>query len=173
MPNKRQTTVLAALVFLVLFGWSRLRQMNKQSDAQLVAPVLKADEQEKIIVEPQLHQITVVKRDGTQTLSLPGNRPVAIVQDVGGKLTIQTRFWGTEIQPWIGFGFADEFGISGGLSVFYVGRFDFNVGVTGILTDPLSVRGIAGPSYNLYSNTSILAAMDTSKHFWVQAFWRF
>lgn len=170
----RNKLVLAGVVLLTLFLAIFGRHTeDKKLDQSITSTVLKPAEKEKILVEPQHHRITITTVAGEETLSLPGSRPVAITEDFNGHLTVTTRKWGTEFQPWFGAGFSDNFGASLGFSWFYLSRFDLNAGVTAVIADGVSVRGIIGPSYNVYSNTHLLAAVDTSKHFWVQAFWRF
>ena len=149
--------IIAGLLLLFL----RI-QCQKKQDQNINSVVLKPNEKEKILVNPQRHTISVVTHSGVSKKFMP-SRPFSIVEDKQGKLSLLTRDWGTEIDPLFGFSYGDDLRVNVGASFFYYKNFDFN-GQLGLLFDTRSpdplVKPLVSISYNVYSNTNLFVGTN-------------
>lgn len=167
--NVKKWAILALIVVGGLFAFSCARKHAKKVDQATSSTVLGPNQQEKIVVNPEKHTITVTtkKSNGqtqTTTTYLP-DRPVSITEDKNGKLSLVDKTWGTEVRPYGGFGgdFEGKARIHGGLDFFYIHRFDLGMGLAFNPTDLKDTRADLNLSYNFWSNTSIAFSLDNHK----------
>lgn len=161
--------ILVAIAVLAIVGWHFGRKHAVKANAVVTSTVLAPDQKEKIIVDPTKHTLTVItkKADGTdQTITtfLP-DRPTAVIEDNNGKLSLIDHKWGTELRPYLGFGYDLERSprVNLGADLFYFHKFDLGLGLGLDPTQLKDTRMNLSLSYNFYSNTSIAFSFDNHR----------
>ncbi|MGH7975004.1 MAG: hypothetical protein ACREBR_05735 [bacterium] len=175
VSNLKLYSILGLVILLGLFCFKGCRKVQKKQDKDATSTVLTPDQKEKIVVDPEKHNIAVTTKnpDGTTTTThtyLP-DRPTQIIEDKNGKLKIVDHKFGTEVRPYIGVGGqSDGTGrIHAGADLFYFHKLDLGVGLgfnTGIFNEVSAFKDTrlsANVSYNVWSNTSLALSVDNHK----------
>lgn len=168
LKDKAKKGLIAVLiVVLALGGYHYWHKHDVKVDKQITNPVLGPDQKEKIIVDPEKHTITVIKKnpDGSTTENktyLP-DHPTSITEDKNGKLTVESRKFGTEHRPYIGAGYSDAPRLYLGMDWFYYKKLDLGTGVGFNMEHLKDVRLEANVSYNIWNNTSLTVSYDNHK----------
>lgn len=155
--------VVAALLGAVLLIMRRCDREHKQTQ-EILTTVLTSSETKKIIVEPGRRSVSVVTKQGKETLKLYGNEPLSISEDVHGAITINQRKWGTELAPFVGLGVSDSLRGYFGLSLFYWRSFSLGLGISSDFTPPINGRAFGAVSLNVFRNTSLAVGVETGNY---------
>lgn len=153
---------LIVVLLLAIYGYIQ-HKIDQNKDRSIISTVLKPNEREKLIINEKNHTITTITRDGTKVQPIGPKSSITVGDD--GKITIQTRTFGTELSPFIGVGF--DSGITGraalGLNGFYWRQFELGCGISDSFTNVKDARLFVQGSYNFYGNMAIGITVDNHK----------
>jgi hypothetical protein len=91
---------IAAVLLLSTVWWVMHRRDTKR-DAAINSPLLRPEDNAKIIVDPRRHTIVTVTRDGTKATFLPRSG-ASVTIGKSGEVRTNTRTFGTEVCPFVG-----------------------------------------------------------------------
>lgn len=152
--------IIGLAVGLAVIGFFFMRSCDRKKDVTNSDAVLKPGESEAVLVNPGTHQITLISKVHTKTFTLP-SRPSRISLMTADGIKIASPQYGTEALPFMTGIFTLNGGkLGGGLSVFYYKRADLDLGFA---TNPKYVQdttAFIGVSTFIYSNTSLMLALD-------------
>lgn len=143
---------------------------DKYIDNNINSPLLQPNEKEKIIVEPERHKIKIIthvsKSDDVKEAYFNDRGHTSVVINKDNSVTVNSRSWGTEFNPFIGLSYGDVFRLPVGFNFFYYRRFDlgFSVAPSLLFNKDFSVRGQVLLGYGLsgqFSNTHLFLGIDT------------
>lgn len=163
----KHIAAITGVVLLGLLGYRFWIHHAKKVDQNIVSTVLQPNQKQKEIIDPIKHKITTITRDNTgkeitHTTYLP-DRPISIVEDNNGKLTIEERKWGPECRPYFGAGFDGDVRLHLGLDGLYFRTFDFGGGLKMNPVELKDTRVDVNASWNFYSHTSLALSYDNHK----------
>jgi len=130
---------IGVIIFSILLG---LRACQAKRDKGIVSPILRADVDEKIIVNPSKHSLVIINRQGTQALVLP-DRASSIEVLKTGKLRLTVPQYGFIVSPFIGIGWGGQLNDYVGCDLFYWKRLD--VGMAFSFDRELKIRSLGFP----------------------------
>lgn len=167
MAKIKHIATITGLVLLALLGYRLWQKHAKKVDQNTLSTVLQPDQKQKAIIDPIKHELTTVTRDKngkevTHKTYLP-DRPIAIVENNDGKITIESRKWGPEFRPYFGAGFDGDVRLHLGADGLYFNKFDLGGGFKFNPVELKDTRIDANISYNFYSHTSLALSIDNHK----------
>jgi hypothetical protein len=167
MTKTKAVTYASLVAILLLYGWFRLRRHDNASDHSISSVVLPTTDREKLIVDEHTHTITIVSRTvvgKTQSKKefLPPHASFEVKND--GTVKVQTRAYGTEISPSVGFGIGTDVTLraAGNVGLLYAWRIEAGLGVASG-SRLSSARFLASIGYNVYDNVMVSAYVDNQK----------
>lgn len=151
---------VAGATILVIFSLLGLKSCQTKRDETIASTSLKAGVQEKIIVNPSKHTITVISDKGTQLITLPDHPSIIEILKTG-KVKITAPQWGYELDPFLGAAFSLHGGLLGaGADLFYYKKLDLGMG---FMPNPSYMQDtglFVAVSYRVWSNTSLALGID-------------
>lgn len=157
--NKIKYYVAVFVVLLLGFFW--LRHRDRKIDRSTSSTVLAPGIQEKLIVNPDTHKLTIVLPSGSQELFLP-DRPSSIEIDKNGRVIVTAKKWGSELKMFGGIQASDAFRLAVGIDGLYYKRLDLGLGIADKIGNYVPV-GFGKVSYNFWSHLQAGLTYDTEK----------
>ncbi len=140
-------------------GWYLMQRQDTVTDQVILKPVLLEGQTAKVILNPKKHRATIVTTEGVKEIFI-GNHPSSVIVNDDGTVKVQTRKFGTELEPFVGLGYDSKLRLFAGAGVFYWHRFDLNVALALSPTSKPDLRFQALLSWNVYSNTHLFVGLD-------------
>ncbi len=156
----RHYVSVAGVWALVLLSALGLRACETKQQEQIASTNLKAGVQEKIIINPTKHTLTVVTASGPKTVHLPDHASSVEIFKTGKVKTTVPQL-GYEQMPFIGFGFSHVWKIVGGVDLLYFKGLDLGPAIMfapNNVFDSMRVAGVL--SYTVTSNTRVGVSID-------------
>lgn len=163
-------------LIIVCISFAVLRRCNRDVDNRISSPVLKSDEQAKVILDPRKRTATTVQRTHTGTVTKQTYLPphtTAITVDAKGNVKFNSRVGGTEYAPFIGFAYSDKARLLVGVNLLYYRAWEGGLAVAPTMSGAFSIRLALVASYNVYSNTSLFVGVTHQKEPIGGIAWRF
>ena len=151
---------VAGGTILVLLGLLSLRACQTKQEENIASTSLRANVQEKIVINPTKHTVTITTAKGTKTTRLPDRASSIEVFKTGGVKATIPQF-GYEQRPFIGFGFSHVWKIVAGADLLYFKGLDLGPAVMfapNNVFDSMRVAGVL--SYTVTSNTRVGMSID-------------
>lgn len=174
MSKIRGAIYAVTIIGLLAFLWAQRRKHDSAVTAQIKSVALPVNDQAKVIVDPEHHTITVVKRGAgnkvdTTTTFLP-SRGASIDLRKDGSVLVTAPKWGTEINPFVGGAFGSDIRLRAalGLNLLYVQRWELGGGLL-LNTNIHDTRVFVHVSYNVYANYYVAGGVDNQRTFHLMA----
>lgn len=143
------------LVGLILGGFLYVKGClaGRKAIPSTAPAALKPTDKEQILIDPIHHKITTVTHTGTSVTTLP-DHPSTITEHTDGSVSVNIPQFGYEQQPFIGYGFSNQWKLMAGCDLAYWKRLDFGVGLDFTPYHPFDTMRVAAlVSYTIWSNT--------------------
>lgn len=154
--------VIAVLGGMFLWGRCNRPSTDSESDGGVPLTVLPKQDREQIIVNPDKHQLIIVRPEGNETLTLP-DRSSTIDIRKDGTVKVNAAQFGFEHHITLGVMFSNQFRVAIGPDLFFYKKLDLGLGVAdkpGLYTPVVYAK----VTYNIWSNTQVGLTIDNNKH---------
>ncbi len=151
---------VAGVWALVLLSALGLRACQTKQQEQIASTTLRANVQEKIVINPTKHTVTITTAKGTKVTHLP-DRASSIEVFHNGSVKATSPQFGYEQRPFVGFGFSHVWKIVAGADLIYFKGLDLGPAVMFAPNNPFDTMRFAGVlSYTVTSNTRVGVSID-------------
>lgn len=159
----RNKIIVGVLLTGALFLYYRYGMRHaRMEDAKTGATVLAPDDNEKIVVDPDKHTISITTQKGTTTEFLP-SRPSSIELKKGGDVIVTARQYGIETVFFAGGGVSnDGLRVAIGTDLWYFKRLDIGTFVSDSTKDLTKLRIGVNLSYSVWHDTRLTLGLDNT-----------
>lgn len=155
-------TVLIIVICLTasIWFWLWRTKVQKIQDHNTGALILPSSDNEKIVVDPSTHKITIINASGSHTNFLP-DRPSSIEVRKTGEVVVTARQAGVEHALYFGGGFqSDNVRVCSGVDLLYYKRVDGGLFISDEIKDLRTPRIGVSLSYTVWHDTRLTLGFD-------------